>query len=390
MEKPDLSAVFAELLQPPEAEPIRWPSANGKGAPCVPSQERRRREYFFQKLVERLSECGVLFLDSQDRVVYSNPAGARILGYGDGEIEGIYFPSLLRAVPGSEQRWKSIADQDGAVISDWLGCRDGKFYARMEALALRDEGGALQGRCVFLRDEDEKRKILDELKEKTPMAAIGTATAMLAHEIRNPLNGMSTTVQFLERSLQNNSNPSQEMIVSTVHDLKNEIGRLQTLLDDFHALSHPQQVECGLVDLPELVHRVITLLLPTPLQDKIKIVERFDVGVPAVFGDADKLKQVFFNLIKNSCEAMPRGGMLTARCSTRGTIVCVEIADTGIGIPVGLDAFDLFRSTKPNGTGLGLAIARQIVEAHDGAIEYSSVPGATTFRVTLPALTRPL
>ena len=385
VEKPDLSAVFAELLQPPEFKPVRRPSANVKGAPCVPSQKRRRREYFFQKLIERLSECGVLFLDPQDRVVYSNPAGARILGYDVGEIEGVSFPSLLRAAPGGEQ-WKSIADQDSAVICDWLERRDGKFYGLIEALALRDESGVLQGRCVFLRDEDEKRKIRDELKEKGPMAAIGTATAMLAHEIRNPLNGMSTTVQFLERSLQKNSNPSKEMIVGTVQDLKNEIGRLQTLLDDFHALSHPQQVQCGLVDVQELVCGLIALLLPEPLQEKVTIIERFDADVAAVPGDADKLKQVFLNLIKNSFEAMPRGGTLTARSYTRGATVCVEIADTGIGIAPDLNVFDLFRSTKPDGTGLGLAIARQIVEAHGGAIEYSSAPGVgTTFRVILPA-----
>src|SRR5262249_52601592 len=235
---------------------------------------------------------------------------------------------------------------------DWFGRRGGKFYGLVEALALRDESGAVQGRCVFLRDEHEKREIRDELREKEPMAAIGTATAMLAHEIRNPLNGMSTTVQFLERALQKNSSPSKEMIVGTVQDLKNEIGRLQTLLDDFHVLSHPQPVQCGFVDLQELVCGLIALLLPEPLRRKVKIIERFDVGVPTVTGDADKLKQVFLNLIKNSFEAMPCGGTLTARCYTRGTTVCVEIVDTGIGVPPDLDVFDLFRSTKPNGTGL--------------------------------------
>jgi signal transduction histidine kinase len=176
------------------------------------------------------------------------------------------------------------------------------------------------------------------------------------------------------------------MIVGTVQDLKNEIGRLQTLLDDFHALSHPQQVQCALVDLAELVRNMMALLLPESLREKVKIVECFDADVPAVLGDADKLKQVFLNLIKNSFEAMPCGGTLTARCYARATTVRVEIADSGIGIPPDLDVFDLFRSTKSNGTGLGLAIARQIVQAHGGTIEYSSAPGAgTTFRVVLPA-----
>jgi len=384
--KQDLSAVFAGPFAPVQLEPLRRPSTNGNGSACEPGAERRRRGFCSQSLIERLSECGVLFLDLQDRVVYANPAAARMLGCGGGELEGSLFGALFGA-PG----WQAIAEQtlgrDSAVASGRLCRRDGgELLARIEALALRDETGALEGRCIFLRDEGEKKRIQRELKEKEPMAAIGTAAAMLAHEIRNPLNGMATTVQFLERSLQNHANPRQEMIVGTMQDLKNEIGRLQALLNDFHALSHPRQVRCRRVDLRELVRGLIALLLPESLQEKVKIVERFDAGVPAVSGDADKLKQVFLNLIKNSFEAMPRGGTLTARCYARELKVSVEIADTGVGIPPDLKVFDLFRSTKPNGTGLGLAIARQIVEAHGGAIEYFSAPGAgTTFRVTLPA-----
>src|SRR5258705_2987023 len=153
-------------------------------------------------------------------------------------MEGVHFPTLFRVAPtGETKRQKTIEKaqrQNSVVMSDWLQRKDGSYlYAQLDALALRDETGGVKGHLILLRDDSEQKKVQEQLKEKEHMAAIGTATAMLAHEIRNPLNGMSTTVQFLERSLQNNFNLSKEMIMGTVQDLKNEIGRLQTLVKDF-------------------------------------------------------------------------------------------------------------------------------------------------------------
>jgi signal transduction histidine kinase len=271
---------------------------------------------------------------------------------------------------------------------DWLLRKDrSQLHVRVEIFALRDEAGALSGYIAFLRDDTEQKRIRDQLREKEHLASIGTATAMLAHEIRNPLNGMSTTVQFLERSLQNNFEPTKEMVISTLHDLKSEIARLQTLLAEFHVISQPQQMCSQAVEVAELLRNVMPLAVPEFYSGAFKIVEELDPKLPSVRGDRDKLKQVFLNITKNAFEAMPDGGILTVRTYSREKTICIEIADTGTGIPDGLNVFDLFRSTKARGTGLGLAIARQIVLAHGGAIDYSSRVGAgTTFRVTLPAM----
>jgi signal transduction histidine kinase len=107
--------------------------------------------------------------------------------------------------------------------------------------------------------------------------------------------------------------------------------------------------------------------------------------LPRIQGDANKLKQAFLNLVKNSCEAMRSGGTLTAKAYADEEGVRVEIIDTGEGIPEGLDVFQPFRSTKADGTGLGLVIVRQLILAHNGSIYYSSQPGRyTAFRVILP------
>jgi signal transduction histidine kinase len=104
-----------------------------------------------------------------------------------------------------------------------------------------------------------------------------------------------------------------------------------------------------------------------------------------ITADGEKLKQVLLNLCKNAAEAMPQGGTLTVRVHNSGEQVSLEVIDTGVGIPAGVNIFEPFTTTKSEGTGLGLAIVQQIVAAHGGAITYTSEPGkGTVFRLTLP------
>jgi PAS domain S-box-containing protein len=353
--------------------------------------ERGQTERLLNVLMRNITNNAILFLSAEGYVIHSKGT-EQLLGYVAEDLDGIHFSRLFKAAPEDQRRWSAMlesAKQQSTVRDyDWLLRKDrSQLHVRVEIVALRDEAGALSGYIGFLRDDTEQKRIRDQLREKEHLASIGTATAMLAHEIRNPLNGMSTTVQFLERSLQNNFEPTKEMVISTLHDLKSEIARLQTLLAEFHVISQPQQLSFQPVQLAELLRNVMTLAVPEFFNNGFKIVEELDPKLPLIRGDRDKLKQVFLNIAKNAFEAMPDGGSLTVKTYSRDETICIEITDTGTGIPDGLNVFDLFRSTKAHGTGLGLAIARQIVLAHGGAIEYTSKLGTgTTFRVTLPPM----
>jgi PAS domain S-box-containing protein len=352
--------------------------------------QRRQTERLLEILMRNLTNSAILFLGTDGRVTHSNTGSGQLLGYGPEEIEGIHLSQLFKTAAADAEPWETLLAQatrpNGVRSYDWLLRKNGShFYARLELLPLRGDGDLLDGYLVLVRDDTEQRKIREQLREREHLATIGTATAMLAHEIRNPLNGMSTTVQFLERSLQSNFEFTQEMVFGTVQDLKNEIARLQTLLGDFHVISHPQQVNSRQVDLAGIIRGLVSLVVPESLDQKIEIVEQLEPDLPPIWGDPDKLKQVFLNLIKNAFEAMPNGGTLTAKAYATADGVCVEIADTGAGIAEDLNVFDLFRSTKAHGTGLGLPIARQIVLAHNGSIDYTSRTGEeTVFRVVLP------
>ena len=103
-----------------------------------------------------------------------------------------------------------------------------------------------------------------------------------------------------------------------------------------------------------------------------------------------RLKQALLNLCKNAFEAMPEGGLLRLRGYLANGEIVLEVTDTGVGVPDGIDIFEPFRTTKSKGTGLGLMIVRQIVAAHGGRVSYSSEPGkGSTFRLILP-LAKPI
>jgi signal transduction histidine kinase len=232
----------------------------------------------------------------------------------------------------------------------------------------------------------ERQRAQEKLRHSQRLAAIATAAAKLAHEIGNPLNGLATTVQILERSLGKQQPLADDLLSSTIQDLKQEINRLQSLLQGWRALARPQQLNLQPTSLATLTAEILRAQLPYYTERDIQLEQIFSPEFPLIIADQEKLAQVLLNLCKNAVEAMPQGGKLTLRgCSTEAHVV-LEVSDTGVGIPEGLNIFEPFTTTKEVGTGLGLAIVQQIVAAHQGTISYTSTPNqGTTFTVTLPA-----
>jgi two-component system, sporulation sensor kinase E len=264
--------------------------------------------------------------------------------------------------------------------------KDGsRFYARVIVFALRDDADGLQGFLILLRDDSQERNLREKLREKEHLAAIGTAASMLAHEIGNPLNGISTTVQLLERFISREGIKAPPHMLATLKDLKSEIDRLTSLLNEFKTIARPQKLSVQAVNLASVIQEAISGLDMDGKSD-VQILWECSPDLPSIRGDAAKLKQAFLNLFKNAVEAMPYGGTLSVKGYASGGSICIDISDTGIGIPDDLKVFDLFSSTKPHGTGLGLFIVQQIILAHDGVVSYASTVGkGTTFHLTLPA-----
>ncbi|HXV84599.1 MAG TPA: HAMP domain-containing sensor histidine kinase [Candidatus Binatia bacterium] len=204
----------------------------------------------------------------------------------------------------------------------------------------------------------------------------------IIHEIGNPLNGILTSIQLMERHLASHHPAGDEFFATSLRNLKSEINRLQCILLDARSLpKSPAQLEP--MDLRHVIDSVLLTQKPEFSLHGIRIVKEFSPDLPPIRGDRTKLQQVFINLFKNSIEAMPDGGTLRLRTFGEKQFVVLEIADTGVGMAKDVSAFEAHTTTKPGGMGLGLAIVREIVEAHGGGIIFETEEGkGTRFRLT--------
>jgi signal transduction histidine kinase len=206
---------------------------------------------------------------------------------------------------------------------------------------------------------------------------MGSMAAIFAHEIANPLNGISCNAQFIKSSL-----PAEYH--GLIDDLSADIGRLESLLNQFRSLSSLENLKLARVEFTTLIERVVNSNARYWSELGVRIITEYTRNL-TVQADADRLHQVILNLSKNAIESMTGGGTLIVRTYATSEDAIFEISDSGPGIPEGVDVFDLFTTTKPKGNGMGLYIARQIVSAHHGTITYSTEQGkGTTFRVRLP------
>jgi len=295
---------------------------------------------------------------------------------------------------------KPVFDEDGVVVLIIPEGRDitSRKRAEQELRKARDELEIrVQERTQELARTNEelrveiaeRQKLQEQLIENSRLAAIGTTAAKIAHEIANPLNGMSLTVQRLERQLASHASGLDEPIRTTLRRLRDEIRRLNGLLDDFRSLARREQYHFQPTALAVIAAEILAMEVENCAAKGVRVEQLLPPDLPLVQADRNKLKQALWNLCKNAVEAMPQGGTLTLHAHSSGADVILEIADTGVGIPPGVDIFEPFTTNKLSGSGLGLVVVRQVVAAHGGSITYSSEPGkGTKFRLALPQAAR--
>jgi signal transduction histidine kinase len=226
--------------------------------------------------------------------------------------------------------------------------------------------------------------------ESQALAAIGTLTTSLAHEIRNPLNAAKLQLELLARRAQRAGDRLLDgQLTEPAKLVRLELERLTTLLDEFLELARPRVPVRQPYAVHQLFEAVRTLEEPLAKSVGIAIHSHVAEGLTARC-DPDKLKHVLINLVRNSIDAMAGRGFGEIRlCGERRAEggVEIEVVDDGPGLPLEMQggaAFEPFATTKPAGTGLGLSIAQKIIAQHGGTIELSSPPeGGTLARLFL-------
>mgnify|MGYP001026172716 CR=1 FL=1 len=361
----------------------------------------------FSVSVLRDMSDGLLTVDAAGRITTFNPAAEVILSYPASQAQGESLASLL----GADSELVALvqdAMSDGSshVRRDLVVRRgDGRPVPVGASVALlqpgvagpqpgpEDEGDQATGAVVVFADLTEEKKAEEERQHQDRLALLGEMTAVLAHEVRNPLAGVVHGVQYMAEELTLDGELAQ-----CIRLILEDSRRISRLLDDILLISRPQQFELVPCDLPAILERLLRHWRARAAARGVEVRTSYAENLGQPLGDPARLEQVFVNLISNALDAMPEGGTLQLRVrpaqlasSLPGRspllAVQVEVEDTGIGIPAHAlqRVFEPFFTTREKGTGLGLAIARRIVRDHQGKLQVHSEEGkGTCFTVTLP------
>jgi PAS domain S-box-containing protein len=353
------------------------------------TERLRQNEERFHVLIESIQDYAIYILDPNGFVISWNSGAQRIKGYSANEIIGKHFSQFY--TPDDVQINKPMrnlehAATEGRYEDESLRIRkDGSiFLANVLITAIRDTSGKLTGFAKVVRDVTERKASEQRLRDAERLATLGTTAAVFAHEIANPLNGISSSLQIVS-DLLDAAEYQNPLLGETISAANEEMKRLASLLRNYRSLARPQVLNLRPGNLRQLVEQVLAPHLQSYRNSDITFSFDFDDNLPLVQLDQEKIKQVILNLCKNAVEAMPNGGRLTVRGYQSSAYVVIEFSDTGYGIPDGFEPFQMFKTTKPEGTGLGLSIVQQIISDHHGKVEYVSELGKeTTFRVSLP------
>jgi two-component system, NtrC family, sensor histidine kinase PilS len=308
---------------------------------------------------------GLVTTDLEGRIILLNRAGEDILGLRFADVRGRKLGEISEDfwLPGSYE----ANMKHGFRKEIDFRTPDGQLrYVGISVSLLRSRDALRSGYVFNFQDLTELRRLEQEVATKERMAALGRLSAAIAHEIRQPLTAMAGAVKELARLV-----PLEDDEKHLVGIVSRESERLNHIITDFLNYSREKTYEFGEEDVRALLDETLTLIEKKPeVGPKYQIVRAFNGKVLRARVDANKIKQVFWNLCDNALRAMPGGGTLTVGLEERPFWLRIAFRDTGIGFDAKQRAkiFEPLQSGFEGGTGLGLSIVYQIVQAHSGRI----------------------
>jgi PAS domain S-box-containing protein len=335
---------------------------------------------------------GILYLNPELLIQQVNPSAEQILGYAEQEVINHHIDDVIigtdRLTPALQDALTNIPTHDLGQLE--IHHRDGSvFPALIKTFPVTDPNTEeIQGILIFVQDISKEEKVRIQTQQLERRALVGQMNAIFAHEIRNPINNITSGIQLLDKILPDDF--KQRDVLKGIND---DCDRLTHIVDTVLTFSKSQSYHRTPLDLPHLIGQILNRWIPRMKRTDVTHVLKVEPNLPNVLGDNRALGQVFNNLISNAVRAMEEtnGGVLSVRLKTiqkaTGTTgVQVDVLDTGPGIPQEVQdrIFEPFFTTKPDGTGLGLSITKQIITMHEGTITLVPLPEGTSFQIILP------
>lgn len=357
------------------------------------AQEKGLIETVFNAIQE-----GIIVTDARGRITYVNDAACELFGL---EAEKAIGKRLDERVRGLD--WKSLSQSEGAVSRDmeifYPANRFLNFYI-VPLLIERREGkgdGSTEsrpnnepvGHAIILRDITESRRSTEKTIESERFNALTLLAAGVAHEIGNPLNSLHIHLQLMERKVRKLEGRIKEELQEEIAISRAEITRLDSIVTQFLQAIRPSKPILHPENVNAIVDEALRFFAPE-IEDRDIVVEaELRPDLPLIELDRDQMKQAFYNVVKNSFEAMKRRGILRIRTELDATHVNISFTDTGGGMSAESlsRVFEPYFTTKSSGSGLGLLIVRRIVREHGGEMAIESNEGkGLTLTIRLPYL----
>ena len=355
---------------------------------------RLAQEKGFLETVFNAIQEGIIVTDSKGRITYLNEAACGLFGLEGDDVIGKRLDERIRGLD-----WESLTKSGGPVSHDmeifYPQNRFINFYIvplmiePREAVAVATPlrgvpeetgrrpvatGAEEVGHVMILRDITASRRTAQQAIESERFNALTLLAAGVAHEIGNPLNSLHIHLQLMERSVQNLSDGAKTELQQSIDIARSEVNRLDSIVTQFLRAIRPSRPQLRPENINTIVEEAVRFFMPE-IQDRDIVVEQeLRSDLPLLQLDRDQMKQAFYNVIKNSLEAMKRRGTLRIRTDRDDTHVLITFVDSGGGMSAEnlSHVFEPYFTTKPSGTGLGLLIVRRIVREHGGELSIES------------------
>ena len=353
---------------------------------------RLAEEKGFLETVFNAIQEGIIVADAGGRITYLNNAACDLFGLKAEESIGKHLDERVRGLD-----WKSLTQSGGAVSRDieifYPQNRFINFYIVPLLIERRasedkvDSSGEGVGYAMILRDITQSRRTEQQTIESERLNALTLLAAGVAHEIGNPLNSLNIHLQLMQRQAEKLDGAARAELQESIDVARSEINRLDSIVTQFLRAIRPTHPQMHPENINTIVEEAVRFFASEIKDRDIVVEQELRSDLPLIRLDRDQMKQAFYNVIKNSFEAIKSRGILRIRTDSDESHVLISFTDTGGGMSAEnlSHVFEPYFTTKPSGTGLGLLIVRRIVREHGGELAVESSEGkGLTLTIRLP------